>query len=165
MELTLEYIKAELDGFYPNSTRLTPKILSEMFGMLRRLHWTEDDFSRTLLAYRNEPLRMETKTLNIPPDVRQLMQLWKKNCSATPKHEPTVPTPGWYRGCLAAYLNDKNRPRLSVALYMLEQAENHPEYKLDRAAWYEEADYCMHNEPPKHMGNLAMRPVLQGAKP
>lgn len=157
MQITMEFIKQELEGFYPSSSRITPKILGEMFGMLQGLDWTEHDFSTTLKQYRNDPIRMEKGTLNFPPDVRQLIALWKKSQAAPFTSVTRTKPPTWFKGAGEAMRKDG---RTGLAVYMLSQAEQHPEYKLDRDHWYQEAEYCLNREPPKTKGNLAINGTL-----
>jgi len=157
MELTLEFITTELDGFYPNSTKLTPKILGEMYGMLKRLGWTENDFSHALSLYRNDPLRLETRTLGIPPDVRQLIQLLAKEKQPTysPVYINVVPPPEWTKGAMAALKNDG---RLGLAIYMLKMCDSYP--SLHREWWENEMEYLQTRDTPQTVGNLNFAGVL-----
>ncbi len=150
MDLTIEYITTELEGFYPNSWALTPKILGEMYAKLNRLGWTQHDFDRALRLYRDAPERLETKTIHTPPDVRQLIRLHdKKECYSYSFPCKPVPPPEWNKGAMAAFKEDG---RLGLAIYMLAMCDRYPQ--LHREWWEAEMEYLQTRECPKVIGNL-----------
>ena len=68
--------KKLLMGFYPNTTLLTDQVLKEMSDKLYRMGWDIVDFGQAVQTYRDDPLRVDTKTLQRPPDVRELIRIF-----------------------------------------------------------------------------------------
>lgn len=71
--IELDFITARLKGFYPNTTVLTPAILSEMADRLRRQGWSNETFNKALAAYRSDRTRVDRRETRTPPTVQQLI--------------------------------------------------------------------------------------------
>ena len=76
--ITLEHITNILKGFYPNTSLLTPAILTEMYKRLKGIGWTNDTFDRALSAYRNDSIRVDRKETRVPPTLHQLVGYSKR---------------------------------------------------------------------------------------
>lgn len=156
MELTLEFIKNELEGFYPDSRRITCQIIAEMYGMLKKAGWDEADFHGALMAYRNDPNRLETRTLHTPPDVRELLVLHNKNQKPPTVFVERKPAPAWLGE--ANYIRQK-KGLMAATVFMVEECERNP--NLHKAEWLQELERLGTREEPNIQGNLDFSGIIQ----